>query len=287
MKPKPPAQAHHEALCRTIAAGLSRVQPELAKKFAADTGCLTLVPWTYSFYGRHEDIEADRSGIDELLKNPEPSASDIAEIDSIARKFTRLVHVLGDASSWFGRLIAKPEMRLTMVEARRYLHNHRGVADRIRAMLKEPLRRAWQDGERVLLIAHSLGSVIAYDTLWELSREKENSGRIDLFMTLGSPLASRFIKRRLRGAAHSGSDRYPTNIRRWENLSARAEMIALHPELYPFFSEMLDFGFLESLTDHVGLYNHFRGVHGVNVHESYGYLLNSAVAEQIAGWLEF
>jgi hypothetical protein len=247
---------------------------------------MTLVSWTYSFYGRHEDIEVDRHGIEQLLRHPEPSASDIAEIDSVARKLARLLHVLGDLSPWFGRLIAKPDMRMTMADARRYLHNRRGVADQIRSMLKAPLLKAWQDGERVLLIGHSLGSVIAYDTLWELSHEHGENGEIDLFVTLGCPLASRFINKRLRGATRSGTDRYPTNIHIWENFSARAEMTALHPQLYPYFGEMVDLGILESLTDHTGLYNHFRSEQGLNVHESYGYLAHAEVAKRIGAWLD-
>lgn len=285
MKPKPPKEVHERELCRTISAGLSRVRPSLAQEFAANPKCLTLVPWTYPLYRRHADIELDRPGIDALLRSPEPSAEDLAEIDSIARKLARLLRVLGDASPWFGRLIAKPDMRLTMAEARRYLLNRRGLAVRVRAMLKEPLQKAWRDGERVLLIGHSLGSVIAYDTLWELSHTDQHSGRIDLFMTLGSPLGSRFINHRIRGASSHGRRRYPTNIRRWENFSARAEMTALHPELRPYFSEMLELGILESLTDHVDFYNHFRGDQGLNVHESYGYLAHSEVAECLAGWL--
>ena len=286
MKPKPPQEFHQNELHRTISAGLARVRPSFAKEFAANPECLTLVPWTHPFYRRHADIELDRPGIDALLQNPEPSPEDIAEIDSVARKLARLLRVLGDASPWFGRLIAKPDMRLTMTEARRYLLNRRGLASQVRTMLKEPLQAAWRDGKCVLLSGHSMGSVIAYDTLWELSHDDQHSGRIDLFMTLGSPLGSRFINKRLRGASSQGNRRYPTNIRQWENFSARAEMTALHPELRPYFGEMLELGILESLTDHVGLYNHFRGDAGLNVHKSYGYLAHSAVAERFAAWLE-
>ena len=39
----------------------------------------------------------------------------------------------------------------------------------MRAVLRSTLEAAWRDGDRVLLIGHSLGSVIAYDTLWELT----------------------------------------------------------------------------------------------------------------------
>ena len=261
------------------------MRPGLAKEFAANPECLTLVPWTFPFYRRHAEIELDRSGIDALLQSPDPSAEDIAEIDSVARKLARLFRVLGDASPWFGRLIAKPDIRLTMREARRYLLNRRGLATLVRTMLKEPLQEAWRNGECVLLIGHSMGSVIAYDTLWELSHDDQHSGRIDLFMTLGSPLGTRFINKRIRGGSSRGRRRYPSNIRRWENFSARAEMTALHPELRPYFSEMLELGVLESLTDHVDLYNHFHGDLGLNVHKSYGYLAHPAVAERLAAWL--
>jgi len=286
MKPKPPKDVHRQQLFRVIAAGLSRAHPALASEFSARTKALSLVSWTYSFYGRHADVFSDIPGIDALLRQPEPTASDISEIDSIARKLGRLLHVLGDAAPWFGRLVAKPELRLTLGEARRYLLNRGGRATAIRSMLKQPLRQAWKNGERVLLIGHSLGSVIAYDTLWELSRSEPPESKVDLFMTLGSPLGSRFVNKRLCGATHPLEERYPSNIRHWANFSARAEMTALHPELQPYFREMLNLGILKSLTDEVGLYNHFRGDLGLNVHKSYGYLVDRKVAGRIAAWLD-
>ena len=148
------------------------------------------------------------------------------------------------------------------------------------------LLEAWTAGERVLLIGHSLGSVIAYDTLWELSRDEPGSGQVELFVTLGSPLGTRMILKGLCGAGRHGRDLYPTNIIRWQNFSARGELTALHPELKPFFGEMVDLGLLESFQDVTGFYNHFRGSDGLDVHMSYGYLINRVVAESVADWLE-
>jgi hypothetical protein len=48
---------------------------------------------------------------------------------------------------------------------------------------------------------------------------------------------------------------------------------------------MVGLGILDSLEDHVDLYNHFRGDIGLNVHKSYGYLINDAVAGTIGDWL--
>lgn len=285
MKPKPPAVVHRHELLRAIASGLSRVKPELAAEFTAEVDIFRLVSWTYAFYGRHADIEVDRPGIEKLLQSPEPSVEDIAEIESVARKVARWVRVLGDALPWFGRVIAKPDMRLTMSEARRYLHNRHDVARAIRSMVKTELEEAWRDDCRVLLIGHSLGSVIAYESLWELSHVDESDGRVDLFITLGSPLASRFISEHVRGAEYSGARRYPANIDRWVNVAARAEMTALHPELNSDYGEMVELGLLQSLEDKPDIYNHFHGDLGLNVHKSYGYLASSVVAEILAAWL--
>ena len=49
---------------------------------------------------------------------------------------------------------------------------------------------------------------------------------------------------------------------------------------------MVDLGLLESFQDVTGFYNHFRGSDGLDVHMSYGYLINRAVAESVADWLE-
>lgn len=286
MKPKPPPDAHRRALSRLMRAGLAKVRPEAARLLSEHGEWLHLVSWTYYFYGAHRDVGLDIPGVERLLESPEPSEEDIREIDSLARRLSRWWHVAGDALPLLGRLIARPEMRLTMAEAHRYLHNRRGVASYIRSMLKTPLLQARREHQPVLLIGHSLGSVIAYDTLWELSHEDNVDLRIDLFITLGSPLATRFMRKGLRGADRSGRERFPTNIRRWANFSAKGELTALHPRLQPTFQEMIDLGLLESLDDHTGLYNPFRGELGLNVHNAYGYLVNPAVAEVVGDWLE-
>jgi hypothetical protein len=285
MKPKPPAEDYRRELLRALLSGVARIEPRAAERLAAEPETFRLVPWTFEFYGRHVGLEPDRPGIEALLQHPDPSPADIAEIDSIARKVARSIRILGDAAPWFGRIIARSETRMTLREARDYLSNHGGLGDEVRSLLKAELRASWRDDCRVLLIGHSLGSVIAYDSLWELTHVEGTEDAVDLFITLGSPLASRFVAGRVRGATNTGAARYPANIRRWANFSARAEMTALHPKLAPYYGEMVGLGLLESLDDYVDIYNHFRGPIGLNPHKSYGYLVNRAVAGRVAGWL--
>ena len=138
----------------------------------------------------------------------------------------------------------------------------------------------------MLLIGHSLGSVICYDTLWDLSRERGANPRVDLFMTLGSPLATHVIRQGLRGTNKRGADAYPSNIARWVNLTARADTTALQPRLEPRFREMLELGLVGSIEDHVDLENCFRGAYGLNTHEAYGYLFQRTLAEIVGEFIE-
>ena len=92
-----------------------------------------------------------------------------------------------------------------MHEATRYLKNRDGSRRRRSApRCATTLEAAWSAGERVLLIGHSLGSVIAYDTLWELTHVQRSRGEISLLVTMGSPLATHFVQRSLQGVGEVG-----------------------------------------------------------------------------------
>lgn len=285
MKPKPPAEIHRRALLRVLMAGIRRVDPELADQLAHHEELFELVPWTYKFYGSYRDIGLDLPGIDKAIECVDPNQEDVAEIESLNRRVRRWMHIVGDALPFLTRRLAKPDMRLTMREVRRYLNDRDGVASAIRDRLVAVVTAAWERDEKIMLIGHSLGSVIAYDALWQLTHERGEQRSIDMFVTLGSPLATRFIRRHLLGANRLGPERYPHNIKRWVNFSARGEMTAIHPELTPSFGAMLEMGLLQSFQDHTDFYNYFRGETGLNVHKSYGYLLSAPVVTTLVDWL--
>jgi pimeloyl-ACP methyl ester carboxylesterase len=137
----------------------------------------------------------------------------------------------------------------------------------------------------VLLIGHSLGSVIAWDVLWQLSHDKPAPCRVDLFLTIGSPLGTRYVQRRLMGSREKGRRRYPVNIRRWINVTSVGDLMAVDPKLRSDFDEMIRLGLIEEIRDHPGpVYNFYRSDEGLNVHRSYGYLVNPVVGGIIAEW---
>ena len=258
MRPKPKHTAYREQLCRVLTTALDRARPTATWPWRDRNACLTLVSWTVHFYDEHRDIGLDLPGIEQLLAQPLPSECDRREIDAFGRRLSRLWRFVGDTLPVMGRVIAKPDLKRTMNEAARYQHDEGGIGTTIRDMLKAAIEDAWRRGERILLIGHSLGSVIAYDALWELSHAKQGrqppaSGHVDLFLTLGSPLASRFVRRRLAGRAYQGPKRYPTLVRRWENFAARSDMTAFRPALRPYFREMVDLGLVADIVGHAGI----------------------------------
>jgi hypothetical protein len=128
-----------------------------------------------------------------------------------------------------------------------------------------------------------MGSVIAYDTLWELSASGRDHMRLDMLLTMGSPLGQRYMKKRLKGAGKTGYERYPNNIRRWKNLAAIGDLTALDPVLADDFEEMLELGLLESFEDETLLTN-FRLEGNLNVHAEYGYLAHESTARTVCEW---
>lgn len=72
-----------------------------------------------------------------------------------------------------------------------------------------------------ILIAHSLGSVVAYETLWA-----HPDCRVDMFLTLGSPLAMPdLVYDRL--AEHPGPRGRPPGVRRWINVADYGDITAI------------------------------------------------------------
>ncbi len=283
MKPKPPADLHHPALWRAMKEGVRRFDPAVAKELEQED-CLQLISWTWRFYRSYYDFSLDQPGIDRIFRLAGPEESDITDAMAWHKKIARLTYMIMDTFPFLISLIANPKIKATLAETRRYFRNEHGIATRIRKMVIDALTNAWINEQRVLLIGHSLGSVIAYDALWELSRRSGASGEVDLFLTMGSPLGLKFVEKGLLGTNHRGEMRYPTNIRRWKNLSAVGELTALDRAFADDFSEMIDLGLVESIEDQGDLLNFFRGPDGLNVHKCYGYLINEKVGATIAEW---
>jgi hypothetical protein len=284
IKPKPPAAEHRAALWRCLLEGVGRVNPAAAAQMARQPGCFQVVSWAHVFYETQRDIALDQPGIERLLALRGPEERDLREARSWRRRLQRRLYLLSDAFPPLFDLVGDPNMRATLDDTRRYFGNEAGAAVRVRQMVSDALIDAWRAGRRVLLAGHSLGSVIAFDVLWELSHRFAVPGRVDLFLSFGSPLGLGFVRSRLLGARESGRRRYPTNIRRWTNLAAVGEMTALDRRLGEVWAGMRELELVEEIADRIDLQTWFRGPEGLNVHKCYGYMVNPVLASTIADW---
>lgn len=287
IRAKPSPDLHRVVLRKCVLEGVRRADPLTAESLSATPDCLRLVPWGHLFYPDYRDLGLDAAGMDGLLADRSPARATVSEIFALKRRFAYLLHRLGDRIPLLIDWLADADTRINIDDSLRYFENRDGIADRIRALLGAELQSAWAAGDRVLLMAHSLGSVIAWDTLWKLSHSTQpgHSGAgVDLFLTLGSPLGTRFIRRRLLGAQASGARRYPQGIHRWRNLAALGDLTALGHRFADDYAEMLRLGLVAEITDQINLVNPFRGQEGLNVHKCYGYFVNAVTGAAIADW---
>jgi hypothetical protein len=113
-----------------------------------------------------------------------------------------------DHLEWFVRVLFK--------EVAAYLREPDGPA---RRAVRQRVADAITDSRADVVIAHSLGSVVAYETLWE---RPELS--VDLLVTLGSPLAlPKVVLPRL----EPGERGRPPGVRRWVNLADPGDLVAV------------------------------------------------------------
>ena len=281
LRAKPEPAFHQTVLWRCLVEGVRRADPEAAAALAGAPECLRLALWGHLVYGEYRDARLDEAGIAALLAAATPGKDSIHEVFGLKRRAQYLAQLVGDRVPWLISWLAAADTRTNIADSERYFLNVDGVGDRIREILRAELERSWAAGERILLMAHSFGSVIAWDTLWSLHGR---GGPVDLFLTLGSPLGTQYIQRRLLGAAATGAGRYPRGIRRWHNLAAVGGLTALGHRFGEDFAEMQRQGLVAGITDRTDLINPFRGPDGLNVHKCYGYFVNAATGAAIAHW---
>lgn len=138
-----------------------------------------------------------------------------------------------------------------------YLRNP-GIRDSIERGITAALTR----GVPTVVVAHSLGTVVAYNML---RRDGESHGWvIPLFITLGSPLAITAIKRGVAPISH------PACVGEWFNAMDERDVVALYPLNETHFS------ISPAIQNKTDVRNHTDNRHGIA-----GYLDDAVVARRI------
>ncbi|MDR7035733.1 MULTISPECIES: hypothetical protein [Methylobacterium] len=156
-------------------------------------------------------------------------------------------------------------------------HQDAAFRDAARARLIDRLRR--EAGRRILLTAHSMGAIIAYDCLRILERAGEDV-RVAHLVTLGAPLGLVEVKAAIE--AEHGDARVPDTVLAWTNLVDPADVATVAADLRAEFGP----SGRGVLPVDVPVINAYRRPDGeANHHKSYGYLRTPEFSEIVHAFL--
>lgn len=178
----------------------------------------------------------------------------------------RLMAPARQATDWIARRFGLDHrlVRLLVTMFCREVHTYLSDDDRRRAAQNE-IAATITDQHADLVIAHSLGSVVAFETLWA-----HPAIQVDLLLTLGSPLAMPdVIFPKLQPTPEDGTGHRPPGVRRWINIADPGDFIAVPRRLGTYFK-----GVSADLTTPIAAFD---------MHKVTNYLASTTTAAALAG----
>jgi hypothetical protein len=154
-------------------------------------------------------------------------------------------------------------LKVRLVDLATY-YSDEGKRDDLRVRLRKKLED--NKDKRIMLIAHSMGSIVAYDVLRNLGRDMPGL-EISHLVTIGSPLGLPYVLQKIR--EENASIRTPSIVKRWTNLADRRDPVAVDVHLQDEF-EPNDQGVAVEDRLIINTYVSPRGKQ--NFHKIYGYL---------------
>lgn len=181
--------------------------------------------------------------------------------------------------------LADPVLARRLPTLSTYLTGSDAFRDACEARVIAALSPRLGRGDDVLLLSHAMGSVLCYDALWRLSHDIERSaGRIDTWITCGSPLASDYVRKRLRGAREPAERRYPDKLISWYNVAAEDDFYCYDKTVANDFAALLKGQRISRMKDY-RIYNLAVRYGRSNPHNGVGYLVHPRMTALVAGWL--
>ena len=167
--------------------------------------------------------------------------------------------------------------------------NDATFAEEARRRLREKVCAAMDRGDKIMLVTHGTGSVIAYDVLWELSNDtatypEYGDNKIEQWLTLGSPLGDSIVQKRLLGAKERDDNRFPSNVISWHNLAAEDDYTCHDTTLADDFKKMMVQKRVSAVHDY-RIFNLAVRYGKSNPHSSVGYYIHPRLTKIIADWV--
>ena len=293
---KPPQDVFLDQASAAIRHGLARDYPDTPGVFEkltieiayyGDLGNALLLG-----RGKHYDEQLDigdrRSALEKLKKIPSRKRFGLQQYDKLRGKSAIPEAIADVASPVLGALGLTPALvSLVAKDFAVYLDADSDFTAQVRSRLRDKLFAIMDRGDELMLMAHGTGCAVAYDVLWQLSHderfERYRKSKVDLFVTLGSPLSDNKIRKRLLGAKNPPNKRFPENIITWHNVSAEDDYACHDKTVADDFKLMMREHVISSINDY-RVYNHTMRYGKSNPHCSLGYFIHPRIAKIIVDW---
>jgi len=147
----------------------------------------------------------------------------VPEDDTVSPTVLATVPGQFEIASWLPRPVKQAIIRKAAMEAYYFLFDKEyqlpdGTRHQVRRELRDrlikDLRAAQEVAERIVIVSHSMGTMIAYDVL----RNVADCPQVDTLFTLGSPLGITEIQDELRAEKVNGVDFPADTLLRWVNV---------------------------------------------------------------------
>jgi pimeloyl-ACP methyl ester carboxylesterase len=152
----------------------------------------------------------------------DPRARRDATGDPDLKTFVSMVgNVLGMLTTLVADNESASELRSLSGDASFLGDSHKRCAAEQR--LADAIDRAVREGRPVIIVAHSLGSLVAYDYL----SARRDSGLVQRVVSIGSPLGSSALRHLLLGGDSTESFDLPPSVKSWINVRSAADPFAV------------------------------------------------------------
>ena len=296
---KPSEEAYVDLSLAALRSGFERDCPEFLDAFDA---IIKNVAWYGDLnaeilhargkaYDESLDIGDRRNALNKLREITVRKKFNIRNYDQLPGKSAvpeAIVDVIAPLLGAVGFCV--PLIRSVSKDFARYFDRKSDYAMKARQRLRDQLCMLMDRDDRIILISHGTGSVIAYDVLWQLSHDpdfKEIYGekKVELWMTLGAPLGDSSIQRRLLGANAGPATKFPLNVISWHNVAAEDDYTCHDNTLADDFKMMLQQRVVSAVQDY-RIFNLAVRYGKSNPHSSIGYYIHPRTTKILSDWLE-
>jgi len=295
---KPSAGVYLDILASALAAGIEGDFPESMSALASVSKIL-------GYYGdlTNEFLASKGEGYDEQL--------DVSDMQSVLHELKQLDRKKGFSVARYDKLpgksavsefaasvlapvlsavgLEKPLVATATKDLGEYWKHDSELGQAMLSRVRDSICRALDADQRLLLVSHGTGSILTWDALWDLSHDPEFSSKygdskIDVWVTLGSPLGDSMVRKQLRGVDRKGRERFPTNILAWHNVSAEDDYMSHDNTVSDDYKAMLKQRQISSIRDY-RIYNMAVRYGRSNPHNLIGYLVHPRIAKIVNDWL--